>query len=385
MDKEKFARIMSYLKDIESVDLENVRIDAEELGLELKKAMRMPGMMPAIVGAERKPVHFEIPTSTYKGSIAEVKLGATRAEGGSRKKVIKIGGQSTLYLFEGGIKNKPAVTYDTFDCPQPQFPKVLREAWGDVWDNPGEWAKKAVKLGVDMVTIHLVSTDPKVKDTSPREAAKTVEEVLQAVKVPVAIGGSGNPEKDTLVLEKAAEAASGERCLLASVNLDMDHGRVAKAAVKHNHNVLSFVALDINDQRTLNRLLLSAGLPGEQIVCDPTTGALGYGLEYTYTMVQRMKQSALKGDKELQMPISCAGSNAWGARESWKKNPEWGAREHRGPIWELVTSLTVLMAGADVLMMTTPPAAKMVQGIIKNMFGEGKSESKGRYEDWLSV
>ncbi len=385
MDKKRLADLLVYLKGIESVELENVKIDAEELGVELKKAMQIPGMIPAIVRAERKPIHFEIPVRTYKGNIAEVQLGATKAEGGSRKGTVKIGGQSTLYPFEGGIKNKPVITYDTFDCSQPQFPKVLREAWGDVWDSPGEWARKAVKLGADLVTIHLVSTDPKVKDTSPRDAAKTVEEVLQAVKVPVVIGGSGNPEKDPLVLEKAAETASGERCLLASVNLDMDHEKVAKAAIEHNHNVLSFVALDINDQRTMNRLLLSAGLPGEQIVCDPTTGALGYGIEYTYTIVQRIKQSALKGDKELQMPISCAGSNAWGARESWKKNPEWGAREHRGPIWELVTTLTALMAGADMIMMTTPAAAKMAQGIIKGMFEEGKVASKSRYEDWLSV
>ncbi len=384
MTGKKILDLIAMMSDFESIELENVVIDTEELALKLKKSMFLPQMGVGSV-ARREPIVFEKPIKEYRGEIAEVQLGATKADGGSRGKVIKIGGQSSLYRFEGGIKNRPVVTFDTFDISQPQFPKAQREAWNDVWDDPAEWAKKAVKLGADIVTIHLVSTDPKIKDTSPQEAAKTVEDVLQAVDVPLVIGGSGNPEKDPLVLEKAAEVAEGEMCLLASANLDLDYKRIVEAAKKYNHNVLSWVSLDINDQKMLNKLLLDLEMPKERIVLDPTTAALGYGIEYTFTIIERIRQNALKGDADLQMPISCGATNAWGARESWMNVPEWGAREYRGPLWEVVTSLTVLMAGADILMELNPKAAGIVKDVILKMSGEKPVEKEVVYEDWLTV
>jgi len=385
MAGKKILDLISMMSDFEEIELENVEIDTEELALTLKKSMVMQQMGLAQSIAKREPIVFEKPIKEYRGQVAEVQLGATKAEGGSRGKTIKIGGQSSLYRFEGGIKNRPVVTFDTFDISQPHFPKALREAWSDVWDDPAEWAKKAVKLGADIVSIHLVSTDPKIKDTSPREAAKTVEDVLQAVDVPLVIGGSGNPEKDPLVLEKAAEVAEGEMCLLASANLDLDYKRVVEAAKKYNHNVLSWVSLDINDQKMLNKLLLDLDMPKDRIVLDPTTAALGYGIEYTFTIIERIRQNALKGDVDLQMPISCGATNAWGARESWMNVSEWGAREYRGPLWEVVTSLTVLMAGADILMELNPKAAGIVKDVILKMSGDKKAEKEVVYEDWINV
>ncbi len=385
MAGKKILDLISMVSDFEEIELENVEIDTEELVLKLKRSLFLQqlGAEPSV--AKREHLVFEKPIKEYRGQVAEVQLGATKAEGGSRGKAIKIGGQSSIYRFEGGIKNRPVVTFDTFDISQPHFPKALREAWSDVWDDPAEWAKKAVKLGADIVTIHLVSTDPKIKDTSPREAAKTVEDVLQAVDVPLVIGGSGNPEKDPLVLEKAAEVAEGEMCLLASANLDLDYKRIVEAAKKYNHNVLSWVSLDINDQKMLNKLLLDLEMPKERIVLDPTTAALGYGIEYSFTIIERIRQNALKGDTDLQMPISCGATNAWGARESWMNVPEWGAREYRGPLWEVVTSLTVLMAGADILMELNPTAAGIVKDVILKMSGEKKVEKEIEYEDWLTV
>ena len=174
MEGKKILDLIAMMGDFESIELENVEIDTEELALKLKKSMYIPQMAqgPTVV---REPIVFEKPIKEYRGSVAEVQLGATKAEGGSRGKVVKIGGQSSLYRFEGGIKNRPVLTFDTFDISQPQFPKALREAWSEVWDDPAEWAKKAVSLGAYVVTIHFVSTDRKVKDTSPHITSKNLE------------------------------------------------------------------------------------------------------------------------------------------------------------------------------------------------------------------
>ncbi len=385
--KLNLEEIIRNLIDVEDVELENVQIDAEELVLRVKQSM-LPVVLSKAQVAEAEEalpeITFEKPVAEYRGYVEEVTLGATRSEGGSRGKVIKIGGQRSLYHFEGGWMNKPVVSFDVFDLPQPQFPKALREAWGEVWDSPAEWAREAVKRGADLVTIHLVSTDPKVKDTPVGEAAKVVEEVLQAVDVPLVVGGSGNPEKDPVLFEKVAEVAENERCLLASANLDLDHERIVKAAVKHNHNVLSWVSLDINDQKILNRQLLQEGLPRERLVQDPTTAALGYGLEYTYTMIERIKLNALKGEKELAFPVSCGVTNAWAAREAWMNVAEWGPREYRGPLWETINALAVMLAGADIMMMLHPSAVQSIKKIIDSIFGEHQGVEI-RYEDWLRV
>ena len=241
-----------------------------------------------------------------------------------------------------------------------------------------------------MVTIHLISTDPLIKDTPAKEAAKTVEEVLQAVKVPIVIGGSGNPEKDPEVLEAAAEVAEGERCLIASANLNMDYERIANAAMKYGHVVLSWTQLDINQQKTLNRHLFRLGVKREDIVIDPTTAALGYGIDYAFTNIERMRIAGLKGDKDLSFPISCGVTNAWGAREAWmkesplKEDSDWGPREYRGPLFEIITGLTLAIAGGDLFMMMHPGAAATVKEITKTLFGAVETEPTD-IENWITM
>lgn len=376
----KIEDVIESLADTESVELENVTIDLDELIVELKQAMAVPMARKA----RRESIKYSPPVKEYPGEIVKITLGATKADGGSRGKVVTIGGQKSLYRFEGNYNHDPVVTFDVFDISMPTFAKALREEWKDVWDSPADWAKRAVKLGADLVTIHLISTDPKIMDTSPKDAAKTVEDVLQAVKVPLVIGGSGNPEKDPKVFEKVAEAAEGEMCMIASANLDLDYKRIVKAANKYNHNVLSWTSMDINDQRTLNKLLLECGLPKERMVQDPTTGAMGYGIEYTYSLIERMKEGALKGETILQNPISCGVTNAWGAREAWMNEPKWGPREYRGPLWETLTALTVLMAGADIMMMLHPTAVKIVKEVIESQSGNFAGKET-RFEDWLTL
>ncbi|MCG7853774.1 MAG: CO dehydrogenase/acetyl-CoA synthase subunit delta, partial [Methanosarcinaceae archaeon] len=263
---------------------------------------------------------FEVSNAEeWKHKIQEVTLGATSADGGTRKNTITIGGENALpYYFDAPMPHRNYVTMDVFDMPI-SMAKAVRTHYEDVMNDPAEWAKKNVReFNADMVTIHLISTDPLLNDTPAKEAAKVVEDVLQAVDVPIVIGGSGNPEKDPEVLEKAAEVAEGERVLLASASLNLDYARIAEAANKYGHAVLSWTQLEINAQKELNRKLMKqCNVPRENIVMDPTTAALGYGLDYAYSNMERIRLAGLMGDEELTFPMSSGTTNAWGARESW--------------------------------------------------------------------
>jgi len=262
----------------------------------------------------------------------------------------------------------------------------MKAPFKDVLDAPAEWAKKAVdKYGAEMINLHLTSTDPLIKDTSPQEAAKTVERVLQAVDVPISIGGCGDKDKDLAVFTKVAEAGEGERLLFNSVTLDMDVKAMGEMIKKHGHTVLAFTSMDMAHARELNRKLYDAGVPKESIVIDTTTAALGYGLDYAFSIMERTRLAGLMGDPDLQHPLSSGTTNAWAAREAWMKMaPEWGPRELRGPIWETVTAVTLLLAGVDYFMMMHPAAVKTVKDIIDNLLG-GHRASPEKIADWVSA
>lgn len=332
-------------------------------------------------------VNFVPPIETYQGRICEVQLGATKGEGGTRRRPLVVGGEKSpaYYLFENSTPHSPVIALDVFDMRIP-LAKAVKMHVEEVLDDPAAWAKLAVdKFGADMITLHLVSADPLLKDTTPKEAASTVEKVLQAVNVPIAVGGCGHPQKDTEVFEKVAEVASGERVLISSITLDMDVERCAKTLKKHGHVALAFTAMDLNHARELNRKLYEF-LPKEQIIMDTTTAALGYGFEYAFTVMERARLSALMGDAELQHPLSSGTTNAWAAREAWMKmTPEWGPRELRGPLWETVTALTLLLAGVDVFMMMHPAAVKTLKETL-NRLTEGIAQARPEtLVDWVKT
>jgi acetyl-CoA decarbonylase/synthase complex subunit delta len=397
-------KILELLSKIGEIELENVEINAEELEIWVPTVIPqvVPSVqpMPQAVAAPPKVLpekpkeiltaEFKPLTQTYPGRIVEVKLGATRAEGGSRGKVVKIGGEASpsFYLWEEIPPNPPAISADVFDM-EVSLPRALKMHVQDVIGNPAEWAKLAVnKFGADMVTVHLVSTDPLIKNTPPSEAAKTIEEVLQAVDVPVIVGGCGDPKKDAEVFKRVAEVAHGERVMLSSLTLDMAEanvlGDVAKAAREHGHVALAFTAMELNRAKELNRRLYEY-LPRDSIVMDLTTAALGYGIEYSFTIHERARLAALGGDVELQHPTSSGSTNAWAAREAWMKiGPEWEPRELRGPLWETITALTLLLAGVDMFMMMHPAAIRTVKEVVKSLLGRGKTKPED-ISDWITV
>jgi len=329
---------------------------------------------------------FTTPIETYPGRIAEVKLGATKGEGGTRGKTIIIGGETTpaFYTFERSVLHPPVVALDVFDMEVP-LPKAVKMHVQDVMGDPAAWAKLAVeKFNADMVTIHLISTDPLVKNASPKEAVRTVENVAQAVDVPLVIGGCGDPVKDTDVFAEIATTFDGERFLMSSITKDMDVERCATFIKKSGHVALSFTPMDLNLARELNRRLYDF-LPKEDIVMDLTTAALGYGLDYAFTNMERGRLEALMGDPELAHPIVSGTTNAWAAREAWlKMAPEWEPRELRGPLWEVTTALTLLLAGVDLFMMMHPAAVKTLQDVTRQLM-DGRSGDADRLGQWVSA
>ncbi len=340
-------------------------------------------LVPRLVAPEIELVEVPTPRLQWKGKINTVKIGATRSEGGTREITYVLGGQESPQLYVNSTTfHRPIISMDVFDMKIP-LPRAVKSSIGeDVLDNPPEWARVCVeKFNADMVSLHLISTDPKLRDTSPKEAVKVVEEVLQAVKVPIFIGGSGNPKKDSELFKEISERFSGERLLLSPVTLDMKLEDVIPVVKKGNHAVVASVTMNIDQARQLTRKLLTWLSPND-ITIDLYAAGIGYGWEYSFSAMERARLAAFSGDSELQYPAIGAASNAWGAREAWMKmDPFWGPREIRGPLWEIITALSLVMVGIDLILTLHPLTVKVVKDICEKLSNIDVSD--GDYEKYL--
>ena len=310
----------------------------------------------------------EIPTEKWTGKVHQVTLG-----GNGRKSVV-VDGETTLPFlhFDGSIPNKPVVAVDIQDCTPSDWSPTLLAAWGDVVNDPAAWAKKAVEFGAEVISLSLKSAHPDEGNTGADEAKATVEKVLGAVDVPLIVIGPGVAEKDNEVLVAVSEAARGQRIALGNCE-EKSYRTIAAVCIADGHVAIPCSPVDLNLAKQLNILLTDAGVPIDSIIMDPTTGALGYGLEYTYSVMERLRLAALGGDKLTAMPmINHIGAEAWRQKEAKASEgmpASWGDLEQRGIIWEEQTAIGLLSAGSDIVVLRHPKSVELVKATISKLMG----------------
>jgi acetyl-CoA decarbonylase/synthase complex subunit delta len=310
----------------------------------------------------------------WSGRVNPVTIGATKAEGGTRGRTVTVGGQSGIPFlsFDGSVPNPPAIAIDVLDKEPTDWPKPLADAYADVWSDPARWAQRAKELGADLISLRLVSTHPDEGDRSPEAAAETVRSILAAVDLPLIIWGCDVPAKDQAVMPKVAEAAQGENCLLGSVT-ESEYRTLTAAAQAYGHKLIALSPCDINKAKQINILVSDMGYPLTDVVIYPSTAALGYGMEYIYSILERGRLAALSGDKLMAQPVILdVGYEAWRVKEARSGEEAaavWGPADQRGPAWEAITATDLLQGGADLLVMRHPNAVDAVRNTIHELVG----------------
>ncbi len=317
----------------------------------------------------------EIPKEKYGGKVREITLGATPAQGGTRAKTVTVGGEAALPFmhFEGAIPHPPVIAVEVQSRVPADWSPVLMDAWKEVANDPARWAQAAEKLGVDVILLKLCATQA---DGSPNTAANAVQvtkAVLQATGLPVMVFGPGQAELDNELLVAVAEATKGERLVLGICE-DKNYRTIVAAALANDHLVNSRTPMDVNLSKQLVILIHDMGLPLERILMDPTTGALGYGIEYGYSVMERLRLAALQGDGMTQQPMLVTpGEEAWRVKES-KVGTDvpamWGDWAERAIHWETVTASALLETGANIVVMRHPEAIKRVQAMIAKLMAK---------------
>jgi acetyl-CoA decarbonylase/synthase complex subunit delta len=309
---------------------------------------------------------IDIPKEKWSGKVREITLGATAADGGTRAKTITVGGETTLPFlhFEGEIPHAPIIAVEVQDRRPPDWSPVLLEAWGDMTGDVAAWAKAAEENGADVVLLKFSLHD----GLNPDYARQTLQKVLKATGLPIIVFGPGQADVDNEILVPIAEEGEGERLVLG-VCEEKNYRTIVAAALAHGHLVDSRTPMDVNLSKQLIILINDMGLPLERIVMDPTTGALGYGMEYGYSVMERLRLAALQGDGMTQQPMLVTpGEEAWRAKEARTGEgvPEaWGDWAERAINWEVLTASTLIESGADILVLRHPESVKKVRAMIE--------------------
>ncbi|MCX8030302.1 MAG: acetyl-CoA decarbonylase/synthase complex subunit delta [Thermodesulfovibrionales bacterium] len=309
---------------------------------------------------------FVVPKETYSGKVYEVSIGTD--------KVINFGGETMLPFlsFDGTMKNRPLIAYEIQDIPPDDWPDTIKKVYEGVSDNPVTWAKYCQeKLGAKAIALRLLGTHPDRLNTSPEDAAKTVKDVLAAVNLPMIILGSNNADKDASVLAAVAEAAKDKNCIIGKAQ-EANYKTIVAAAMANNHKLIAMSDLDINLSKQLNILITQMGFDKERLITDPMCSALGYGLDYTYSVMERIRLAALmQNDTTMQQPLlGDVGFYVWKTKETQASEsdlPKWGSLEERAIAWEAVTAAAFMFAGAELLIMRHPKAVEALEKLIDEL------------------
>ena len=313
---------------------------------------------------------FEIPKTAYSGRIKEIKLG-----GGD--KAVTVGGETCypFYLFEGEMPHSPRIAMEVWDMPPDDWAQAALEPFAGVTNDPVAWANKCIKdYGAEMICLQLISTDPNGLNRGVDEATEVVKRVSEATTVPLIVWGTGNEDKDAEVLRKVGEVCHGKSLIIGPV-AEGNYKKIGAAAIGYHHTVMASTPIDINLAKQLNILLGNLGVPDELIIVDPTVSCIGYGIEYAYSVMERMRMAGLtQQDEKLQFPLICnISKEVWKTKEVHLADGEFnmGDARKRGILLEAMSAMVLLLAGGDVLVMRHPEAIQLVRGMIAELIERG--------------
>jgi acetyl-CoA decarbonylase/synthase, CODH/ACS complex subunit delta len=314
----------------------------------------------------------EIPKDTWSGSVHTTILGAIAADGGTRSHTVTVGGHKSLPFmhFEYPESHRPVIALEIKDRRPDDWSPLLLELWGQAANDPASWAKAADKAGAELLVLSLSQTGSDGNPTTPDAAVAATQAVLKASGLPLLVFAPGQADLDNRLMVPVAEATTGERLVLGICE-DKNYRTIVATAMANGHLISTRTPMDVNLAKQLNILVRDMGITPDRILMDPTTGALGYGIEYGYSVMERLRLAALQGDSNTQSPmIVTPGAEAWKAKEAKIGHDvpaAWGDWQERAINWETLTAVALIESGADIVVLRHPESLRRVHTAIDEL------------------
>jgi acetyl-CoA decarbonylase/synthase, CODH/ACS complex subunit delta len=303
-------------------------------------------------GTRKMIVEYKTPHRMFKARVREIDLNGA-----------KTGGESSLPFMhvESGNASKSLVACEILAQIPANYPKLLKQAWGENIADPVACVKMAENLGFDLLSVrfNIENEDEITKST------EQLRKILAVTNLPLIITGCFKRDLDVPLLTTLAKAAS-RKCTIGAVE-EENFKQIAPVIRDCGHNIIARTPIDINLTKQLNILLTEMGFEPDKILIDPNTGGLGYGLDYAYSVIERIRLAGLNGDTMLNMPIiTFVGEEAWKAKEAKSTSvpEEWGDLETRALAWEAITATSMLVSGSNIVVMRHPEAIKHVKNFL---------------------
>lgn len=242
------------------------------------------------------------------------------------------------------------------------YPNVLKNIW-DV-SSLEEALFKAQETKADLISIKF-NLDEESFHTEKDNIKKLLAKIKNIVSKPLILRGANNSSTDKKLIPFLAENAPRE-CIISFAEEDtFEH--IVPSIVKHNHILVLRTPIDINIAKELNILTIDKGLCADRILIDPDMGGLGYGLDYGYSIIEKIRQAAFEGDTMLNMPIiAFIGEESYRAKEAKSDtfDVQWGDYNERAAMWEISGASAMISAGADIVVLWNPLSVETLKGLV---------------------
>lgn len=249
----------------------------------------------------------------------------------------------TVYVFEISIFN-PDNNY-----------KITKDFFGT--NNRDEIIKKAQDIDCDVLSLKF--NVESVEDIS--EAKALLAKILPSISKPLMIHGSENEGIDKILLPELIKILERE-CIISYAS-ENTYKEIVPDIIKNGHYLVLKSPIDINLCKELNILAAELGLPLDKIIIDTDIGGLGYGLDYGYSIMEKIK---LEDDEYLNMPmISFAADESLKTKEAKSDtfSESWGNLQSRALMFEIASAAAVKAAGASIIVLHHPESIKAMRGL----------------------
>lgn len=199
-----------------------------------------------------------------------------------------------------------------------------------------------------------------------QEAAGILKEILPEIEKPLMIRGVNNDGIDSVLLPELTEVLD-RKTIVAFAN-ENTYKSIVPSVVSGGHVLVLRSPIDINLAKELNILSCDLGLPLDKILIDTDIGGLGYGLEYGYSIMEKIKLEGFGGDDYLNMPIiSFVTEESLKTKEAKSDTytESWGELDRRAKMFEISSASAVAAAGANIIVLNNPQSVKIMKGLFR--------------------
>lgn len=275
---------------------------------------------------------------------------------------LKIGGDvSVPFMKENENCSKALLAIEIPYHFDEAYPDVLKRLWQSA--SAFDALKKAQNINTDLISVKF-----NIKEDKFEEEKENIKDFLYKIKEinkPFILRGANNSALDKKLIPLLCEYAP-KQSIIAFAEEDT-YEEIVHHIIKNEHILVLRTPIDINIAKELNILTIDKGLAPNKILIDPDMGGLGYGLDYGYSIIEKIRMAAFDGDTMLNMPIiAFIGEESYRAKEA-KSNTfdkQWGNYEQRAAMWEISGASAMISAGANIVVLWNPMSIETLKGLL---------------------